>query len=355
MICPKCGKELSNPKLKFCTGCGNPLSTSAPSTPPSEPEWKKFRESESSSGFKSAPTFSTIPEESKEVDLKSAMGSIEDKIEKTFGRVSTKKKYVIPNNLSPDFVTPTEGEIPIKQYVFSKMKFPLVQYMAEGVLQVTNKRIIYNLIGSSILGYERTHSEFSIDDVAGISVEKSTRFNLIILLAYFLLSLPLFGFAFGLVMLGKAYIALVLAAIGVFGAYLFSKTNHSFIYHCISAFSCDLAIAGMTSSTEIDVLDIIFKIIFAAGIGFFVYHNVKSYLKSLVKPTISVVVTSKSGAAQPINCSQVSVASVSASCIKNLCDTLPTAETQVMMTELGAMVYDIQKMGDYAIEKWRRK
>ena len=32
---------------------------------------------------------------------------------------------------------------------------------------------------------------------------------------------------------------------------------------------------------------------------------------------------------------------------------LPTAETEAAIQEVGAIINDIQRMGDYGIEKWR--
>ena len=69
---------------------------------------------------------------------------------------------------------------------------------------------------------------------------------------------------------------------------------------------------------------------------------------------IAVIITSKSGAAAPINCSQTPVFAISSNILRSFCIIKPTEETDIMIRELGAMISDIQKYGDYGIEKWKK-
>jgi len=366
MKCPYCNKDVKD-GMKFCTNCGKEIPASA-----DIPEWKKYREADTPKTTEpTRPTadtsFKTPPSSTENYsELRGAMSDVATALEKKLG--DGPKKYTIPAHISPDMITPCDGEVPVRQYVFSKMRFPFFRYISEGILQVTNKRIIYNLIGSSIAGQERAHSEFSIDDVAGISVEKSITLSLMSILVYLVVGIPLFaaGMMFGMI---ADWLNIVVGAIGILVALFMYGTKHYAILHYVCAFCADVLISATFTSSIANIVkntvnygsssgnnifqDILGVISFFM-IMFFIYMNIVSYFKSLVKNTISVVITSKSGAATPINCSQISLLSLSSGQLRALCDTESTTDTNVMIRDLGAMVMDIQKQGDYAIEKWRK-
>lgn len=364
MRCPKCGAEPKNPTLKFCTKCGASLETSG--TSETLPEWKKYISSESSTpsakaSFKSPESYHHSPEpvhtervskeESSFLDVAKDMAS-------SFTAKSKKKKYYIPSNISPEIIKPTENEIPVKQYVFSKLKFPLTKYSAESIIQVTNKRIIYNLIGASIVGSERTHTEFPIDDVSSVSVEKSSRFSLIMFLGYLLTTIFSFALASGLSIITTQYyqyVALSLAIIGVVCVFILSKTRHNYIYHFASTLLMNICSIKSKTFGNGEIVTKVISFLLACFALWFLINDLVAYLKGTVRPTIGVVITSKGGAAETINDKRESKFSVSIGAIKNLCNSMPTEETDVMIAELGAMVSDIQKLGDYGIEKWKEK
>ena len=68
----------------------------------------------------------------------------------------------------PDLIAPCEQEIPIKQYQLCNARSRLRGLWQEGRIQVTNKRILFRLSGRSWIGRAMSHTEFTIDEVAGV-------------------------------------------------------------------------------------------------------------------------------------------------------------------------------------------
>jgi len=343
MKCPHCSKDLSNPNLRFCPHCGKKLPESAAPPPPP-------------------------PNSISAGDIKRTVDGFGNAFTGYLDKIDRRNKNNIPQSIMPDIIHPCNDERPVKQYNFMEMRFPFIKYIANGVLQITNKRIIYTLLSKSRYGSDRVQSEFSIDDVSSITVGKTTTFNFLYPILYFLFS-PTLLMVFGLLSTINQYLTLFLAIIGAVLVFYLSKTTHYNWLHILAAGFCDLCIANSfysggtpleaaanailqsfnpNSNSNSDLIDSIIKLLMI----YFLIMNAISYFKSIFHTNINVVITSKSGAATPIVCSQNGILSVSHNLLQSLCIIEPTPDTEIMTCELGAMVSDIQKMGDYGIEKW---
>jgi hypothetical protein len=75
----------------------------------------------------------------------------------------------------PDCVAPNEGEVPVKQYNVATMYGTFVS--AEGRLQVTNKRVLFRATGRAVLGRTTLHNEFAIDEIAGFEAARRNKFH----------------------------------------------------------------------------------------------------------------------------------------------------------------------------------
>jgi len=395
MKCPHCSKELSNPNLRFCSFCGKSITSTdtklksvswgqaTMEDDDNQPEWKKYLEQNqdtpqpekivhpSAERIPSAPKSPTPPPTPKptnqEFDIRRTVNEVVTTLDKKLDNVKYESSE-IPNSIIPNKIHPCDGEKPVKQYTFMQMKLPIFRYFASGVLQITNKRIVYSLIGNSKYGSDNVHSEFAIDDVSGISFGKTTSFNFWYIILYFLLFLPIYAFFGGIGMINE-YLSFVLAIAGAAVTYCFFKSKHSFWFHVCAAGFGDLCLMSCASSDFLSdsIWDIILfgelefesinfiQVLLVIFFIFFFIMNIISYGRSLCKTNISLFVSSKSGMSSPIACSQNGKLSLSHNLIQSLCIIEPTKDTDIMASELGAMISDIQKLGDYGIEKWSKR
>ena len=82
----------------------------------------------------------------------------------------------------PDCISDNEGEIPVRQYNVAVLRNLFRFERAEGRIQVTNKRVIFRAVGRSIGGRTTHQQEFNIDEIAGIEATRGYRFGLFFLL-----------------------------------------------------------------------------------------------------------------------------------------------------------------------------
>ena len=366
MKCPKCNAEFGDTNQRFCTTCGVKL---VPSVPQEQPKPQPVVPQPNIVKPVAEPQQNTVPDSRNtsepEFDIGKTANEIKNTIKHSVDDISKKynTKYNLPKQLMPEVVCKCEEEKHVKQYNFMRMSLPIAGYNANGLLQVTNKRIIYKTCGSSIMGNEHTHSEISIDDVAGISIDKSTSLNIPVILAFLLMGFPLTLFGFMLGCLGTLHILLplVMAGLAAVGTVVLLKTKHYVFFHMLASIASAICVGGILASSFGSLTSYFsssdspngFLIFVVVLIWLFLnVMNVLSYILNLFKNNISIVVTSKSGAATPINCSSDQSWLVGLSLLKPLVYMYETEETPVMEAELGAMISDIQKMGDYGLGKW---
>lgn len=395
MKCPHCSKELSNPNLRFCSFCGKNIEVTETKLKSvsweqatmedddNQPEWKKYLEQNqdtpqpekivrpSAERIPSAPKSTTPPPTPKptnqEFDIRRTVNEVVTTLDKKLENVKYESSE-IPSSIIPNKIHPCDGEKPVKQYTFMQMKLPIMRYFASGVLQITNKRIVYSLIGKSKYGSDNVHSEFAIDDVSGISFGKTTIFNFWSIIVYFLL-FPVIYTIFGAIGMINEYLSFALALVGAVITYCFFKSKHSFWFHVCAAGFGDLCLMSFANSdflsdiisdmilfgeVDLESVNFIQGLLLILFIYFFVM-NIISYCRSIIKTNISLFVSSKSGMTSPIACSQNGKLSLSHNIIQSLCIIEPTKDTDIMACELGAMISDIQKLGDYGIDKWSKR
>lgn len=368
MNCPKCNAEYNSAIPRFCTVCGEKMPVAEPQQQPeSQPSAIQTSMKESAP----IPSESGIPEKKNdpepEFDIGKTAQEIKNTIKHGIYEVSEKynTKYDVPEQLVPDVIHACKDEIPIRQYKFMRMSLPIAGYNATGLLQVTNKRIIYHALGSSILGEEYAHSEISIDDVAGISVEKTTSLNILIIIVFIFLGVPLtlLGLILGLLGASHMSIPLILTVAAAVGTVVLMRTKHYVFFHLLASLGSSICLGGLVSAIINSSLLSLFSEDSGSGFSvtlivilwiFLSIMNILSYIYNLFKNSISVKVTSKSGSTALIDCSSEQSWLVGMSVIKPLVYMYETEETPIMEAELGAMISDIQKLGNYGLEKWSK-
>lgn len=162
----------------------------------------------------------------------------------------------------------------------------------KGYLTVTNKRLLFNASGGS----SRFNQEVTLSSVSGLTCYKGTNVSLPLVIIGALLALlgTMASISGSMISSGGTTVGIVLMAIGGLLIYLGIRT--AFL---IAVYAKDVQISPIV-----------------------VGEGPKSFIG---------------------NSALFAVAST------------PTADTDIMLSELGALVQDLQSMGDLAIEKWQNR
>lgn len=199
-------------------------------------------------------------------------------------------------------VTPCEGEVSIKSYQCTQFNSRVFGLKANGFLEVTNKRLLFQALGKGMNGYSVIHSEVAISDVSEIKIYKGNSFNILMLIIGIILSI-------GVAALVKTFLSFAMDSGGV-GSFLA-------------------------------------LLIFAGGVYWF-YINSK-------KEAFSLVINSKGGSGNVVYIAGLSPFGGSNSVASKALEALPAQDSELVFKEIGAVVLDIQNIGENAIEKWKKK
>ncbi len=269
MFCKYCGSQLSD-DARFCTSCGKPTDGPVPvdrepKQPPYIPPYNPLdpqdppvakpvaRPAAPPPAPLPAPLFSPAPEGEKTI----------------YGRLLS------------------EGETEIRRYYCAKFRYSAFMPPIDGVLTVTNKRILYEAKARN----NEVLMESPIDKVGGMKIFYSTSLN------------------FGL--LGGGAILLILAVVLFFTLY----------------------------STIKYVLPIAFLLLGAVMIAMGIKKPYQLVIYSSGAGTEGITI----GSVKNTNTPGPNLMSLQAEA---------TRDTTRMVTELGALIQDVQQMGDGALEKW---
>jgi hypothetical protein len=272
--------------------------------------------------------------------------------------------------ITPDSIKPTEGEIPIKQYNVAVLRTRLKLERAEGRMQVTNKRLLFRATGRSIAGRTTLHHEFAIKNIAGIEVRKDFRFSLF---DFFLgcvvlhISAAVFGGLIMLMNLGNAILATTFGVIfGIVGAV------PVFIWHKKFWIKLMTAGAGLGSmATGVVSVGIVSPVapLFLAPLAIIsLLIALFSWLLVSFLPNVAFIIKNKMGqsgqGAIEIRRRNgkggglfgflLTIKGDAKEEYSGFTDVLPTNETEGAIREIGAIINDLQELGDLGIEKWKK-
>jgi len=263
-------------------------------------------------------------------------------------------------NIIPDNVTPDEGEVPIRQYNVATLCSRIQQKRAEGRLQITNKRLIFRAAGISLAGNTVLQHEFTIDEISGLEIRKSHRLSFVSVVAAFWLAVtcnelagkiinPLVNISADF----AAIIALILALIfiapffivkGHFWLKLASTAIASSAIGAVNRFSIQGLIMGTAQLFTLpNTLEVI--------IDFIILINIM--LVAFV-PDLTLCIKAGSGS----DAIQIR-RKIWGLWLKNpdensgFSEVRPGPDAEKAAKEVGALISDLQVMGDEAIEKWK--
>ena len=273
-----------------------------------------------------------------------------------------RNKYEHDVPIVPDCVTPDEGEKTICQYDLCRLRSRIKGMQAEGRLQVTNKRIIFRAKGTSLTGPTILQKEFAIAELSGFSIAKNFRFSWIDLLLILVLSFVcgncMFRGSAALYYSPLLFLAYLVGLAALLASALFLGKHHGF-----KACLCSLATAGMHVAVTPLALS---GNPFLRLVGFLLYLPVllagviclvNIFLFSF-KGNLDFNAQTRMGSeVMHLRCEPTGFAGLNPmirSTFTGYNEVLPARDTDRAIEEIGAIVSDIQKLGDYAIEKWKR-
>ncbi|MBE7433097.1 MAG: zinc-ribbon domain-containing protein [Anaerolineales bacterium] len=290
-------------------------------------------------------------------------------------------------------LAPADSELEVRTYHCTSFKSLLLSLNAEGYLVVTNKRVVFHAFGTSFAGKSILQSEVPIEDVSGISIYKGSYFSLTHLLGAFFLSI-FFG---NVVITILASIILALARFFLQDQSLINldveslETTAKVLYLALQVLLWILAFASLVISFFLSKQSI-FRSAFATLAAFtltvlgslsYISNEIQDYLNSeqstggsgfvlvlamfvviyaLVcffwysrRPTMSLAVGSKGGSSTPIAISGISSFGIYNTAASKALSAEPAEDAEALVKELGAMVMDIQTLGDLGVNQWRAK
>lgn len=246
--------------------------------------------------------------------------------------------------VTPELVAPCENEIPVKQYDLCYARSRMRGLWQEGRLQITNKRVLFRLSGRSWIGRVMDHTEFSIDEIAGISISNGVRFGLWDFLFMYFIFAPILFCVSAYIGLRVAFLGFLLGIAAIVPLFIFKKKF--FIKGMSSALSMGSfmgastiwAMGGNFSSAMAKLLMFFVIVMFIVGTALI-------FLAAL-KPSLSIKILTKCASDSPIYVwSHQTMASI--------VEILPGKDAEDAIQEVGAMITDIQKFGDFGLEKWK--
>lgn len=301
----------------------------------------------------------------------SGVAVVHNLVDKVNGEISSNEMfngtwYERGQEIVPDNVHSNDGEVTIKQYKAAVLRSRVKFMRSEGRMQVTNKRLLFRATGRSLRGKTVLQHEFAIDEIAGVEIKKDYRFSILDLIGMLLLGslvstvlnfilAKLWGNAWvlsSLISLGLAFFAVCMAAYKPKKLFL-----NTLLFESGSAAMIFLGAVTRIAKYGSGVHEFFGGLFIFIGILFAIAVLVYLYLFCF-KPNLSIDIKTKGGTA-PVSIKRTKKGIFGIPLPGNGDDTgynevLPAEDTDLLIKEIGAMISDIQKLGDFGIKKWKK-
>ncbi|MDO4960713.1 MAG: hypothetical protein Q4E57_02485 [Eubacteriales bacterium] len=250
----------------------------------------------------------------------------------------------------PDCIQPEENELVIKQYNIAKLRTRLRFTKAEGRLMITNRRVLFRATGTSLTGNIAQQHQFNIDEIGGVEIRKDYRFSLLNLIGSILLLMLTI-----LVMRSKIFnpnavnnaprviMWLILGFLSTAPTFFLYKRYLLKLFGAAVGTGCCLLAYYYSLNAALFMFPM-----FLAFIVFILDMIIVCFVPSLV---INIKTKGALGAVCIRSRSMVQSA-IGEGEYTGFAEVMPWDDTIMAMNEIGTMIDDIQKQGDYAVEKW---
>lgn len=284
-----------------------------------------------------------------------------------------------------DWLKPAEGETTARTYHCTTLRSRLLNLKAEGYLIVTNKRVVFHATGSSYTGDSILQSEVPIEDVSGLTCYSGGYFSISHLLVAFFASIVI-GVLVNLVIVGGLLQLIyerisenfsfdsmdsinntligvtVLFWVLAIGLTIYSsripkdRIQRPILASLGAIFLAELGGLGIMrnfasgflfgqSGNSQETMAVITTLL-AVGTG--IYAAVCMFWYA-VRKTMSLYVGSKGGSNSPIAISGIR----SFGAAGHALGAEPAEDAEAMIKQIGAMIKDIQQLGEIGFEKWK--
>ncbi len=287
-----------------------------------------------------------------------------------FGTPESNSTGVYERNMKivPECIDTNENEVPVKQYNIAVLRSRLRFMRAEGRLQVTNKRVIFRATGRSLAGKTAQQQEFELDHIKGIEIRRDFRFSLLNFLLASMLASPVAYFATGILqgMARQRFLLGLIAFLLGFAALIpfFTLKKKFWLKLATTVFSVSM-FGGYYSIMKMysyrggvgffGGLALIFAII--AGLLAIICWMMVCWVPNLIISVKTEGTGTSSGAVlirrKPSFLECLFRRVNGGEEYSGFSEVMPWVDTDVAIDELGAMIDDLQKLGDYGVQKWK--
>jgi len=355
IICDKCGKPLK--KGEVC-GCAATTDSHEPWKTMTSAESGGVSESHKSGSEKMKKFVSKIAGEEDKKEIASAWKRFKVKIGVEEPEIS-ENVYERGMKIVPECISANEGEIPVKQYTVAKLRTIWKLSWAEGRLQVTNKRVIFRAPGRALMGKTILQHEFEIGEIAGIEARKEQRFSLFEAILPILFSYVMMYIFLRIFMPFFDRVPFLSGCIGIgaicAGVIPFFTMHKKFVLK-----------TGLLASAVAACYVFAFYVRSMSSLGHFLMWPMVilwwiALILCCVKTNLVLVIKTKgaTGAVEIRRKKPVGLFGIFGNSASDkeeytgFSEVFPMENTEKSIRELGAIISDIQKYGDYGIEKWK--
>ena len=359
-FCTKCGRPLTEGEVCNCTAVNNV--NNAPVQQNNNGETISINVNQVASNVSGAWT-----------KLKNKIG-LGDPL--TNGRNAFEKG----SKIVPDCIKPNDNEIPVKQYQVATLQNRIlgIPYTkAVGRIQVTNQRVIFRAPGRCLVGRTTLQHEFALDEIAGIEARKEYVFNgwdliwglIVTAIGAAAITALITAMCFsGYNNDGAAFATILTLLFGIAGCIPFFTVKKKWLLKllCLGASCVPMISIGSTVSK-------IGEYSGSGAYGFFggllVFLGILSSILTIftlivhaTKPNLALIIKTKS-ASEAIDIRRKKAALLGAvfgggqsekDDHTGYAEIWPEEDAELSIHEIGAMINDIQKLGDFGIEKWKK-
>lgn len=352
IFCPSCRRQLYvAPTVEYCRFCGNPLingKCNCQRSMGADPEVRRFQ------GFnislpKMREPFLVPSFNLNMTSFSSFISSFRDQTGISEKSSDNSDPFERDTLIVPDCVKPEDDEVNIKQYNIAKLRTRLKFMKAEGRLQITNKRVLFRATGTSLTGNLVQEHEFNLNEIGGIEIHKDYKFSLLNLFFSIILEAAIIT----LIVLLKGslgttgiVLGIILGIIGIIPSVIvYKRAGFKLFCSAISAASFYLAV----SSTDGSKGFLIFLLVLAS-----IVYIIDLIIVCFI-PNLLIKIKVKGAESAVLIGSQKSLLARrggQTGDYSGFAEILPWEDTILAMNEIGALIHDVQTMGDIGIARW---
>jgi len=384
-FCKHCGRPLVEGETCNCTGQQpiappqqNPMPAYPPQEPqnfypPQQPQNTYVPPQNPNYGQQSAPVVDTQ-------QLKQNAQGFWENFKNRIGigdpELNQGDAFETDKKIVPECISASEGEIPVKQYTVAKLRSRIIGIpytKAMGHIQVTNKRLIFRAPGRCIAGRTTLQQEFAIDELAGIEARREYVFNIWdFLLATivgwfgsFLMTLLFtmirdeaswdWQVAWSFILIGPIILGSFISFAMIYKKWLLKILCLGAGVAGISNVAATMYAAHLRADTEFAefIFMLLFILVVAVALIFTILQLITVFIYC-IRPNLVLTIKTKSAmGAIVIKRKGMQTALPNGEDHTGYTEILPEEHAERSIREIGAIISDIQKLGDYGIEKWK--